>query len=161
MTLGSRRKSIPLLLLALLTVATNAHDDFDAVLNLPPYWDRMLSDRGECTPTHKADCVPAGTRISMDDCHKKGCCWDPHGDNWCSGAAKKCTSKADCSNHGDCQADGTCKCDSGYDGADCSGWDPQQIEVVHVIQSCHLDAGFTSFAADVINEYWGELRRNN
>lgn len=59
------------------------------IIRLRPFaTDRLLSSPEQCT--HKADCVPVGTKITMDECQKKGCCWDPHGDNWCSRPAKKC-----------------------------------------------------------------------
>jgi hypothetical protein len=56
----------------------------------------------------------------------------------------------DCSNHGVCVS-GKCKCDQGFQGFNCSD---TLITTVHLIQSCHLDAGFTGLTAEVINRYF-------
>ena len=111
---------------------------------MAPYWERILADPG-CT--HEADCGFPG--ITAEQCHARGCCFDPHRQHWCSGIPKKCQTPADCSNRGICQ-DGVCECDSAHTGFSCN---ETVITKVHLIQSCHLDVGFTDSAAGVINRY--------
>eukprot|EP00662_Eupelagonemidae_sp_cell21_P034394 gene34394-35308_t len=50
---------------------------------------------------------------------------------------------------GDCVA-GSCRCDAGFAGPSCAD---AEITKVHLIQSCHLDVGFTSTSASVVNTY--------
>jgi len=109
-----------------------------------PFWERVMRDP-MCDHIH--DCGYPG--ISQEDCKERGCCWDPIGANWCSGEATKCSSRADCSLHGEC-VDGACVCDAGRTGFHCA---QKLIKKVHVIQSCHLDVGFTNLSAGVIDLY--------
>jgi hypothetical protein len=123
-------------------IATPAYTD-DPML--APYWERVLRDPG-CD--HEVDCGFPG--ITADQCHERKCCFDPTGPkNWCSGTAAACSSRADCSGHGDC-VKGACVCDAGFTGFLCA---QTAITKVHVIQSCHLDVGFTDLSAGVINRY--------
>jgi hypothetical protein len=119
------------------------HVDDDEPL-LAPFWSRTVQD-ANCT--HLADCGYSG--ITPDECHARGCCFDTTVKQfWCSGVAKTCTGRADCSGHGDC-VKGTCSCDAGFEGHNCSD---TAVTTVHLIQSCHLDAGFTDLTAGVINK---------
>eukprot|EP00656_Telonema_subtile_P005519 TRINITY_DN1250_c0_g2_i2.p1 TRINITY_DN1250_c0_g2~~TRINITY_DN1250_c0_g2_i2.p1 ORF type:complete len:838 (-),score=162.47 TRINITY_DN1250_c0_g2_i2:112-2625(-) len=133
-----------LLVVALLSLLwpTNAYTD-DPLM--APYWERVLAD-SNCT--HEKDCGFPG--ITPEQCRDRGCCFDPNGpSSWCSGEAKKCSTPANCSNHGSCQ-DGACVCDPSHTGHTCGD---TLITKVHLIQSCHLDLGFTDSSAGVINRY--------
>ena len=115
---------------------------------LAPFWERV---NGDPSCTHASDCGYPG--ITSDACAARGCCFDPAPgtQNWCSGIATKCASRADCSGHGDCDtAAGTCTCDADFTGWNCSD---AVITKVHVVMSCHLDVGFTDLSAGVINRY--------
>ena len=111
------------------------------------FWERALRDRA-CAG------LPCGfPGITLDECHERGCCWDPtvpSTQTWCHGTPKKCASRADCNDRGDC-ADGFCACDAGFEGFTCNA---TVMKKVHVIQSCHLDAGFTDTTAGVLNTYF-------
>lgn len=136
----------PGLPLPVLLIPTNLNDTHTVLhltarlsqddVRMAPFWERVLRDPG-CT--HATDCGFPG--ITADQCHARGCCFDPapHTQRWCSGVAKNCTTREDCSSQGTCIA-GRCECDNGYTGFNCS---ETLITKVHVVQSCHLDVGFT------------------
>eukprot|EP00756_Hemistasia_phaeocysticola_P056269 Hpha_TRINITY_DN3234_c0_g1::TRINITY_DN3234_c0_g1_i1::g.186050::m.186050 len=111
-----------------------------------PYWERVSADPG-CKALD-TDCGFPG--ITEDQCHERSCCWDPNRPSlWCSGKPAECGGEHKCE-HGSCNK-GKCECDAGYQGWWCND---TVITTVHLIQSNHLDVGFSNLAAGVITEYF-------
>jgi len=109
--------------------------------------------------------IPCGfPGITAAQCHAKNCCFNTDAAReWCSAKPEACVTRAQtCNNHGDCMKGSgnvpdSCKCDGGYSGGQCQIAPPPNmtnIEVVHVINSCHLDIGFADSSAGIINRYF-------
>merc|ERR1712166_349560 len=117
---------------------------------MAPYWERVDKDR-QCA--HETACGFRG--ITKAGCNEMGCCFDPDSakgmlGEWCTGIPSLCASDTDCSNQGTCSATGSCICDQAHTGHACK---QTVIRKVHLVQSCHLDVGFTDTSAGVINRY--------
>ena len=125
-----------------------------------------LADICALPDTTRVECGFPG--ITIAQCHARGCCFaEPGGNHQCSKNPLPCISRNEtCSNHGDCvpadpkmKAPPQCKCDRGFTGSRCdrpsaSGPTYPDVDVVHVINSCHLDIGFARSSADIINLYF-------
>jgi hypothetical protein len=151
----THEKAAMALLLAALTLMTGAQaDDADRYLGMSradlDFWDRAGSGR---TCDHAEDCCHHDRSCANEAaCTARGCCWDPHGRaNWCSGTPHVCDSDDQCGGHGRCNTEHMCECDAGFEGVSCGD---TAVEVVHVVQSCHLDVGFDGTITMVLNEYF-------
>mmetsp|Transcript_35724 Transcript_35724/g.93375 ORF Transcript_35724/g.93375 Transcript_35724/m.93375 type:complete len:832 (-) Transcript_35724:153-2648(-) len=125
-------------------------------------------------------CKPMGEReecgypgIDPTQCHARGCCFNSEAaGHWCSKGTVPCISRAvTCNDHGDCivgnmSLPNRCQCDAGFVGSTCASSGPPtpppppptpdyaDIEVVHVINSCHLDIGFADSSVGIVNRYF-------
>ena len=129
-------------------------------------FDITMADICALPDTTREECGFPG--ITIAQCHARGCCFaEPGGDHQCSKNPLPCISRSQtCSDHGDCvpgdpksKTPPQCKCDHGYSGSRCdrppaSGPTYPDVDVVHVINSCHLDIGFARSSADIINLYF-------
>lgn len=141
---GPRRRAVaaPAAFALCLAIRAQRSGAYAPEPGLAPFWERVEADPA-CD--HLKDCGFPG--ITAASCRARGCCYDPHGPrNWCSGTASQCKTVADCSGHGVCTA-GQCVCAAGWSGFNCSD---VTITKVHLVQSCHLDIGFTDLSASAL-----------